>query len=130
MNEVNRYLAKLASPLCVNFLMLIHFEKSGKATQFDSVAGKIASWNFVGMYLTYCPCMICVLCIMIQLNLYSKFMKCIGFDDCAYYNFYEAEKARLGKDILHSPGTKLGLQERESKTIQPNKIVVLLKENY
>ena len=56
------YLAKLAAPLCVNFLMIIHFENH-QETIFDKVAGRGMSWSFANNFLKYFPCLTLILCL-------------------------------------------------------------------
>lgn len=93
------YLAKLAAPLCVNFLMFIHFENH-QGTVFDKVAGRGMSWSFVNSFLKYFPCVILILCLMYYFEVYSKVMKSLGLDEYTYYNFYEPDKMESGIQIL------------------------------
>lgn len=104
------YLAKLASPLCLNFLMLIHIENH-KKTVFDQVAGRGMSWAFVNNFLEYFPCLTLVLCLAYYFDVYSKVMKVMGLDEFTYYNFYDPLAAAEGIHILKTERIKL-LKER------------------
>ncbi len=104
------YLAKLAAPLCVNFLMLIHFENN-QSTIFDKVAGRGMSWSFVNSFLKYFPCLIVVLCLLYYFEVYSKVMKSLGLDEYTYYNFYDPEQLEAGVDVLKRERIK-ALQEK------------------
>ena len=110
------YLAKLAAPLCVNFLMLIHFENN-QGTVFDQVAGRGMSWSFVNSFLRYFPCIIVVLCLLYYFEAYSKVMKSLGLDEYTYYNFYDLEQSEIGIQILKLERTRT-LKE---KTMSPRR---------
>jgi hypothetical protein len=101
-----RYLAKLAAPLCVNLLMMLHMEDNQR-TVFDRVAGKGMQWAFVDEFLHYFPCVILVLCIMNFFEVYSKFMKVCGLDDYTYYDFYDLDRLEAGKQILEEERRRL-----------------------
>ncbi len=93
------YVAKLAAPLCVNFLMVIHYENN-QETVFDKVAGRGMSWSFVSSFLRYIPCFILILCVMYFFNVYSIIMKHMDMEEYTYYNFYDPEKLEDGARVL------------------------------
>ena len=115
------YLAKLASPLCLNFLMLIHFENH-RQTVFDKVAGKGMSWAFVNNFLEYFPCLTLVLCLLYYFDVYSKVMKVIGMDEYTYYNFYDPHDAASGIQILKEERIKL-LKKKANAKDKPKRVV-------
>lgn len=93
------YTVKLTAPLCLNFLMIVHFE-GHQQTVFDRVAGKNATLNLVKGFLKWFPCVILILCISNFFNLYSKLMKWAGLDDYTYYDYFDKDRLETGRQIL------------------------------
>jgi len=98
------YLVKLTAPLCLNFLMIIHFQ--GKQdTVFDIVAGEKATLAFVKAFLQWFPCIIIILCASNYANLYSKIMKCLKLDEFTYYDYFDEDRLESGKALLEKEHT-------------------------
>eukprot|EP00826_Nyctotherus_ovalis_P055372 TRINITY_DN7346_c0_g1_i7.p2 TRINITY_DN7346_c0_g1~~TRINITY_DN7346_c0_g1_i7.p2 ORF type:complete len:124 (-),score=36.09 TRINITY_DN7346_c0_g1_i7:68-439(-) len=92
-------MVKLTAPLCLNFLMIVHFE-GHQPTVFDRVAGKNATLNLVKGFLQWFPCVILVLCASNFFNLYSKLMKWTGLDEYTYYDYFDQDRLETGRKIL------------------------------
>ncbi len=90
---------KLTAPLCLNFLMIVHFEGHQK-TVFDEIAGEEATLAFVRSFLQWFPCVIVVLYVSNFFNLYSKFMKLLKLDELTYCDFYDPDRLDNGKQAL------------------------------
>ncbi|CDW77697.1 UNKNOWN [Stylonychia lemnae] len=104
------FLTKLAAPLCVNYLKMLHIEN----TSFHHMLGAMDPIPLIGnQFQKIFPATLVLLVIFNSFDLWSKLMKCIGLDEFAFTEIYDEEKVADGKQIC-----KLERADREREMKQ------------
>eukprot|EP00347_Sterkiella_histriomuscorum_P007168 403349999 len=90
------FLTKLAAPLCVNFLKLLHIE----GTAFHRMIGAMDPIPLIGeQFQKIFPATLLLLVFFNAFDLWSKMMKCMGLDEFSFTEIYDEEKVADGKQL-------------------------------
>ena len=80
------FITKLAAPMCVNFLKIMHIE----GTAFHRMIGAMDPIPLVGeQFQKIFPAALVILCIFNVFDVWSKLMKCIGLDEFSFIDIYD-----------------------------------------
>jgi hypothetical protein len=112
------FMARLASPLCYNFLLFIKV----KGSEFEKVIGVVNVVPVVGKdFAVFFPSILIVFVFMNLFNVYGRLMKALGFSQFQFSEKFEDDKLDLGSSLLAK--AKLHKLQKKSGFVAPQKAV-------
>lgn len=90
------YLTKLAAPLCVNFLKILHID----GTAFHRMLGAMDPIPLIGeQFQKIFPATLILLVFFNAFDLWSKLMKCMGLDEFSFTEIFAEDKVADGLQL-------------------------------
>eukprot|EP00347_Sterkiella_histriomuscorum_P002939 403366212 len=103
-------LTRLATPLCINFLKIIHFE----GTIFSNLIGAMDPIPIIGKeFQNFFPVTLLIVIIFNYFNVWSKLMYNIGFDEYTFSEVYNEELVPDGEQL-----SKIERTQREDEILK------------
>jgi hypothetical protein len=113
------FMARLASPLCYNFLLFIKV----KGSEFEKVIGVVDVVPVVGKdFAVFFPSILIVFVFMNLFNVYGRLMKALGFSQFQFSEKFEDDQLDIGSSLLakaklHKQQKKLGFESPSSQKV-------------
>mmetsp|Transcript_9486 Transcript_9486/g.18310 ORF Transcript_9486/g.18310 Transcript_9486/m.18310 type:complete len:552 (-) Transcript_9486:1781-3436(-) len=113
------FMARLASPLCYNFLLFIKVKNS----EFEKVLGIVDIVPVVGEdFAIFFPCILIVFVFMNLFNIYGRLMKALGVSQFQFSEKFNDDQVDLGASLLnkaklHRQQKLLGFESPANKAI-------------